>query len=242
MKHQLQYHGSGAFFGAFLFVLAFLSGGAGSFAHAQQPTGEQTPTTPAAVASEQLPDAKAGASSAAENRAGEAKASEAKASEAKPEAVDFLSRYRVGPGDVISIRLFGEDDLNKERIRLTDTGTIPYPVLGEIRVLGMRPVEIERFIEDGLRGRYLKNPRVSVTVDEYRPYFITGEVGRAGSFPYVPGITVLKAITIAGGFKERASRSKIFISKEDNPKDRRKVDLGTPLEPGDILTIEESFF
>jgi len=158
------------------------------------------------------------------------------------EPTDFLSRYRVGPGDVISIRLFGEDDLNKEKIRLTDVGTVPYPVLGEIRVLGMRPVEIEKFIEDGLRGRYLKNPRVSVTVDEYRPYFVTGEIGKAGSYPYTPGITVIKAITIAGGFKDRASKSKIFVAKESNPKEKRKVEFNTALEPGDILTIEESFF
>ena len=155
---------------------------------------------------------------------------------------DILSRYKVGPGDVISIRIFGEDDLNREKIRLTDVGTIPYPVLGEIKVLGLRPVEIEKIIDDGLRGRYLKNPKVSVTVDEYRPYYVNGEVGKAGSFPYLPGITVIKAITIAGGFKERASKSKIFVAKEGNPKVRTKVDFNTLLEPGDILTIEESFF
>lgn len=156
---------------------------------------------------------------------------------------DTLSRYRLATGDVISISVYGEDDLKKEKVRLTDAGTISYPVLGEIQVRGKTVGELEKLLTDGLRGSYLVNPRVAVTIDEYRPYFINGQVGNNGSFPYQPGLTVRKAVVIAGGFKERASMSKIFIVREGDPTNTPiKVDLNAPVHPGDIITVGESFF
>ena len=153
------------------------------------------------------------------------------------------SSYRLGAGDVVNIRVFGEDDLSKEKIRLTDAGTVPYPVLGELRVLGMTVGDLERLITDGLKGRYLVNPRVSVQIDEYRPFYINGMVEKPGGYPYQPGLTVRKAASIAGGFKERASASKMYVIREGDPSHKPiKVDLNTEVGPGDILTIEESFF
>ena len=116
-------------------------------------------------------------------------------------------------------------------------------MLGEIQVRGKTVGELEKFLTDGLRGRYLVNPRVAVTIDEYRPFFINGQVGNNGSFPYQPGLTVRKAVSIAGGFKERASLSKIFIVRDgDTTNTPVKVDLNAPVYPGDIITVEESFF
>ena len=156
---------------------------------------------------------------------------------------DSLSRYQLGSGDVISITVFGEEDLKLQKMRLTDAGTISYPVLGELKILGLTVGELEKVITDGLKGRYLVNPKVSVSVDEYRPFFINGQVERGGGYPFQPGLTVRKAVTLAGGFKERASKEKIFIirDKERNAKPV-KVDLDTPVHPGDIITVEESFF
>ena len=161
---------------------------------------------------------------------------------AQPDA-GVQSRYRLGTGDVISITVFGEDDLKTERVRLTDAGTISYPILGEISVSGKTVGDIEKMITEGLRGRYLVNPRVSVTIDEYRPYFINGQIEKGGSYPFQPGMTVRKAVTIAGGFKERASLSKILVVREgDLTNTPVKVDLNAPIYPGDIITVEESFF
>ena len=103
--------------------------------------------------------------------------------EEKP-STGSLSSYRLGAGDVVTIRVFGEEDLSKEKIKLTDAGTVPYPVLGEIRVLGMTVGDLERMITDGLRGRYLVNPRVSVQIEEYRPYYINGMVDKPGGYPF----------------------------------------------------------
>lgn len=155
----------------------------------------------------------------------------------------LLSTYQLAAGDVISIRVFGEDDLSREKVRLTDAGTIPYPVLGEVKARGMTIGEIERTITAGLTGRYLVNPRVSVTVEEYRPFYINGMVERPGAYAFIPGLTVLKASSLAGGFKERASFSKITIIRENNPKaGPQKADVNTPVNAGDTIFIEESFF
>ena len=156
---------------------------------------------------------------------------------------ETLSKYRLSTGDVISITVLGEEDLKRDKIRLTDAGTISYPVLGEIAIRGKTIGELETMITEGLRGRYLVNPRVSVTIDEYRPFFINGQIERAGSYPYQPGLTVRKAVTIAGGFKERASQSKIFVVRDRDPNHASvKVDLNAPIYPGDTITVEESFF
>jgi protein involved in polysaccharide export with SLBB domain len=156
---------------------------------------------------------------------------------------DLLSRYRLASGDVISISVVGEDDLKREKVRLNDAGTIQFPVIGEIRIKGMTIGDLESAITSSLKGRYLVNPKVVVNIDEYRPFFINGEVGRPGGFPYVPGLTVLKAVTLAGGFKDRASKSKMYVVRDgDSNRARQRVEMDTPIYPGDILTIEESFF
>ena len=160
-----------------------------------------------------------------------------------PAKSEMFSKYKLSTGDVISITVLGEDDLKKEKTRLTDAGTISYPVLGEIEVRGKTVGDLEKMITEGLRGRYLVNPRVSVTIDEYRPFFINGQIEKGGSYPYQPGLTVRKAATIAGGFKERASMSKIFVVREgDSSNTPMKVDLNAPIHPGDMITVEESFF
>lgn len=154
-----------------------------------------------------------------------------------------LSRYRLGSGDLISIRVLGEDDLTRNKIRLSDAGTVSMPVLGEIRVKGMTVGALEDYITQNLKGRYLVNPQVTVAIDEYRQYFVNGQVERPGGYAYSPGMTVRKAITVAGGFKERAHRDRINIIRDDDPSQTpKRVDMNASVYPGDILTIEESFF
>lgn len=154
-----------------------------------------------------------------------------------------LSTYRLGSGDVVSIRVLGEDDLKREKIRLSDAGTISFPIIGEIRVLGKRVAELEALIASGLRGKYLLNPVVSVTIEEYRPFFVNGQVEKSGAYPYQPGLTIRKAVSLAGGFKERASKEKIFVIHEDDKTQTAvKVDQSALVRPGDIITVEESFF
>ena len=154
-----------------------------------------------------------------------------------------MSSYKLGSGDVISIRVFGEEDFTREKIRLNDAGTVPFPVLGEIAVLNHTLGEIERLITERLKDGYLVDPKVTVWIEVYRPFFINGMVERPGAYPYQPGLTVRRAVSIAGGFKERASLSKMFVIRDKDLSQRAaKVELSSEVGPGDTITIEESFF
>lgn len=154
-----------------------------------------------------------------------------------------LSIYKLGVGDVISVQVIGEDDLKREKIRLSDAGTLSFPYLGEIRVRGMTVGALEEFITKGLKGRYLLNPQVTVTIHEYRNFFVNGQVDKPGGYPFVPGLTVRKAISMAGGFKERASKEKINVIREEDVKGvSQRIPLEALVQPGDIITVEESFF
>jgi polysaccharide export outer membrane protein len=154
-----------------------------------------------------------------------------------------LSTYKLAPGDIISIKVFGEDEFTREKIRLNDAGSVSFPLLGEIPVLGQTVGDIEKMVDARLRGRILVNPRVSVWIEEYRPFYINGMVERPGAYPYQPGLNVRKAVSIAGGFKERASQEKIFITREGESNAKpKKVPVTAEVGPGDAITVEESFF
>ncbi len=153
-----------------------------------------------------------------------------------------MSQYRLGSGDQIKIVVFGQDDLSIQT-RLPDVGTISYPFLGDIRVVGLTVSELENLIYTGLLGDYLVNPSVAVSIVEYRPFFIDGEVKKPGGYPYQPGLSVDKAAALAGGYTERASRTKIFISRSlDDGQQRFVVNTNDIVQPGDIVTVEQSFF
>lgn len=149
--------------------------------------------------------------------------------------------YTIGAGDKIAIEVYGEEDLNVTVV-IDTSGSIDYPYLGEINVVGLTPAEIKEKIYTGLKGPYLIAPKVMVSIATFRQFYIKGEVKRPGGYPFRPGLTVDKAIALAGGFTERAARQSIMRSTNN---ERTKVQRVTPddhIAPDDILNIEESFF
>ncbi|KAA0875757.1 polysaccharide biosynthesis/export family protein [Nitrincola tapanii] len=153
------------------------------------------------------------------------------------------SQYRLSSGDVIKISVFGEPDLSLERVRLNDAGAFSYPFLGEVRALNMTASELEAQLRAGLEGDFLVNPNVSVSVLEYREFFITGEVRNAGGYPYQPGMTLRQAVAMAGGLTERASQRRMSVIR-DGDTERRPVsaNMDTQINPGDIIQIDQGFF
>jgi len=153
-----------------------------------------------------------------------------------------FNQYTLDSGDTVSISVYGQDDLSLET-RLTDVGVVNYPYLGEISVIGMTVGQLESFIYEGLKGDYLINPSVSVSIVEYRPFFINGEVKNPGGYPFQPGLTIDKAAALAGGYTERASKTKIFVDRTVNGKQvTLSADRYMQVLPGDIINIEQSFF
>jgi polysaccharide export outer membrane protein len=150
--------------------------------------------------------------------------------------------YRLGPGDSVNIRVFDEADLSGNFL-LDENGAFFYAFVGRIALAGETLAGAEQKLFTALKGDYLVNPQVSVTVAQYRPFFIKGAVRSPGSYTFQPGLTVAKAISLAGGLTERASDRKIFLVPNGGIEaDRRRVGLDDALGPGDTITVEESFF
>jgi len=148
--------------------------------------------------------------------------------------------YRLGPGDQIIINVFGEDDLSME-VRLSNSGKLNYPLLGALQVEGMTVNQLEEQITAGLKGPYLINPDVTVSMKEYRSFYLNGEVRKPGGYPYEPGLTLEKAIALAGGFTEFASRKKIEVKRAAGESEQSvRMGLTDAVYPGDIITVPET--
>ncbi|WP_426370168.1 polysaccharide biosynthesis/export family protein [Pseudocolwellia sp. HL-MZ7] len=150
--------------------------------------------------------------------------------------------YKVSTDDEISITVFNEPDLSINKTRIGANGSISLPLIGQINIKGLSITQIEMKITNLLLDGYLKKPNVSVTITEYRPFYINGEVKKPGSYPYRKGLTIEKAITLAGGFTERASKSSISLVGEVEKRFVKAVSLKDTVKPGDVITISESFF
>lgn len=153
------------------------------------------------------------------------------------------TQYKLAAGDVLRIIVFGEPELSMKKIRLSDAGTFSYPFLGEINALGMTPGQVEKIIVDGLKQGYLVDPKVSLSQVEYRSFYINGEVQKPGSYPFVPGLTLEKAIALGGGLTERASIKRVTIVRGDGgPTLTEAVTRSTVIAPGDTISIAQGFF
>ena len=153
-----------------------------------------------------------------------------------------VTEYRLAAGDHVRITVFGHEDLSGE-FEVDGTGLISLPLIREVMVSGLTVNELEEKVIGKLRPDYLKNPRVSVEILSYRPFYVIGEVESPGSFPYVNGMTVINAVAVAGGFTYRArkSRIKILRSGEDG-KFEIEADVDTVVLPGDVIEVPERFF
>lgn len=151
-------------------------------------------------------------------------------------------RYRLGPGDRIKVTVFNHADLSGE-YALDGVGKFPMLFVGEVEAIGKTAAELEASIVDSLRPDYLVNPRVTVQVLTYRPFYIIGEVGSAGSYPYVDGMTYLNAIAIAGGYTFRAKQDVVYVVRAGDPGEEEvRLPVSNRVEPGDIIRIDERMF
>lgn len=150
--------------------------------------------------------------------------------------------YRVGSGDLLSIIVFGEEDMSLKEIRVGTNDMISFPLLGELSVKNLTAKQLEEDLTHRLKDGYLKKPRVTVSVLEYRLFYINGEVKKPGGYNFLDGLTIQKAVALAGGFTERASKDKISLERESESDKKLNVGLNAAVNPGDVITVDESFF
>ena len=150
--------------------------------------------------------------------------------------------YRLAAGDTVRVTVYGHEDLSGE-FEVDGTGRISLPLIRDVDAEGHSLQELEEIITAQLSPDYLKEPRVSAEVLDYRPFYIIGEVSQPGSYPYVNGMTVINAVAVAGGFTYRARKSRIRIVRESGDGTLElDVSNGTVVMPGDVIEVPERFF
>jgi polysaccharide export outer membrane protein len=160
--------------------------------------------------------------------------------------------YLVGPDDVLKITVYREEDMDRT-VRVSADGYISFPMVGNVRVTGLSVAELERAMAMELI-RFLKNPKVNVFIEEYATITVSGQVEKPGSFSLKGGLTVVEAISMAGGFTKIAAKNAVKIMRMEEGKKKtilvRVADISKRgdkskdilLKRGDIVFVPESLF
>ena len=155
---------------------------------------------------------------------------------------EYLSGYRIGAGDRLTIRVAGESDITGDYL-VDGSGDISLPYVQTVHIGGLSTPQVEHLITTRLRDGYLRDPKVSVQATTLRPFYILGEVSASGSFAYQPGITVQNAIAIAGGYGPRADQGAVLITRKNvTGTATQKVPVTTQIYPGDVIYVRERWF
>lgn len=126
------------------------------------------------------------------------------------------SAYRIGAGDVLSIKVWKESDLSLDSVRVRIDGKITFPLLDDLQAAGQTTMMLKNKIQSGLED-FVEAPTVTVTLlsPESKKFYIIGEVMKTGEYPIVKELTVMQAFALAGGFTEWASKKEILVFRKE---------------------------
>jgi polysaccharide biosynthesis/export protein len=150
--------------------------------------------------------------------------------------------YRLGVGDKVRVIVFNEETLSGE-FAVSAAGTFSFPLIGQVTAFNKTTTEVIQDMQAKLADGYLKDPKVSMEVITYRPYFILGEIKTPGQYPYTNGLTVTNAIATAAGYTPRADRKVVFIRRSGETAERPyRLTPDLRVYPGDTIRLAERFF
>lgn len=151
--------------------------------------------------------------------------------------------YRLGTGDEVQLTIFGLES-SSGTFTVGDGGRISIPLIGPVDADGKTIAELEAAVAEALKAREIvKEPSVTAQVAKYRPFYILGEVQKPGQYPYAPGMTVLQAVSVAGGYTFRANEKKATIRRSSaGASSKSAATPDTLIRPGDTVIIPEAWF
>jgi len=150
--------------------------------------------------------------------------------------------YRLDAGDVVRINVFDQSNLT-DSYAVDDSGVISMPLVGAVAARGQTTQDLERLVTAQLANGFLRDPSVSIQVETFRPFFILGEVGAPGQYPYVADLTARSAVAVGGGFSSRAVKNMVRLSRKYNGTIvEANVPIDHPIRPGDTVTVLERWF
>jgi|TARA_R110002072_G_scaffold19100_15_gene71129 polysaccharide export outer membrane protein len=161
---------------------------------------------------------------------------------AETDALKVTEVYKLATGDRLRITVFGHTDVSGE-FDVDGNGQINFPLLGPVLVAGRSIKEVRTTIQDNLNRDYLVDPKVSVEVLNFRPFFILGQVNQPGQYPFTIGLNVRQAVALAGGYTRRADTSSmVLIRSNASGITELKAEENTIILPGDTIEIDRRFF
>jgi len=164
------------------------------------------------------------------------------ASSSGESATATSEHYLLGAGDKLRLSVFGEADLGGE-FEIDGSGDVRLPLIGQVKAAGLTVRAFEDKVVSMLQDGYLKDPRISIEVVSYRPFYIIGEVNKPGQYSYVNGMNALNAIALAGGYTSRANKSDVYVQRSGKAGEEEfPSDETTRIQPGDVVRIPERFF
>ncbi len=153
-----------------------------------------------------------------------------------------IQPYRLDSGDRLRVNVFEQAGLTGT-YTVDQAGYVAFPLIGAVPSRGHTLPELEKMIADKLRQGYLRDPDVTIEVDRYRSVFIMGEVGQAGQYSYVPGMTVQNAIAVAGGYSPRANQANVDVTRKINGRViTGRIPISDPIMAGDTVYVRERLF
>ncbi len=154
-----------------------------------------------------------------------------------------VTGYHLGSGDKLRITVYNEPALTGE-YNVTPAGAVAFPLIGAVDVANHTIEQVTADIVRRLDTGYVHDPRVSIEVLNFRPFYILGEVNHPGEYPYSSGLTVEKAVALAGGFTYRANSKVVFVRRNNDASEGSVALRGVPVgvQPGDTIRIGERYF
>jgi protein involved in polysaccharide export with SLBB domain len=152
------------------------------------------------------------------------------------------SDYRLGPGDKLKITVFGNQDVSGEAV-IDPQGKVAVPLLGQVQAGGQTVADVQKTITEALNKDYIVDPKVTIEVLNYRPFFILGEVNKPGSYFYIAGLNLRQAVAIGGGYTRRARTSEALIHRiGGNGEETITANPETLILPGDTVDVPRRLF
>jgi len=150
--------------------------------------------------------------------------------------------YPLRPNDRLRVKVYNEPEITGE-YQVDASGFVSIPLAGRIRAAGQTAGRLESIITSRLKEGVIRDPKVSVEVAAYAPFYILGEVKKPAEIPYKPGLTVLDAVAAAGGFTYRADERKVHIRRSGSlVEEIHSMDFPIPVYPGDNIRVPERYF
>jgi polysaccharide export outer membrane protein len=157
--------------------------------------------------------------------------------------------YVIGPEDVLDITVWKETEISRP-VPVRPDGKISLPLLNDVQAAGLTPMQLQVVVTEGLK-KFISGPQVTVIVTQInsRRVYVLGEVSRPGAFAMLPNMTVLQALSTAGGFSQYAKLSGIYVLRTENGRQLtypfnykdvvrgRRPEQNITLKPGDTVVV-----